>query len=435
MAEIKSKLKILVPILAVILITIGVLYARSREKKDNFFSGVVEATIYDMAFEIPGTIEQLPFQEGQTVKKGDLLAILDRDAIMADLKRAEAQLGASKANLADLLAGARPQEISQAQAKLDEAKSNLLKMQNGPTQEELIQAQSIMLAARDNFLMLKKGYRKEDIENARHTMESARSSYQTAQKDYTRYETLLKDEAIAVQAYDNKKNIYEVARSNYESASETYRKMKAGFREEEKESAYQQYQAAQAQYENLARGTRYELIKQGNAQVRYWENQVSLLKAGPRADQVKAARKKVQEAEAAVDAAKVKLKYSKIYAPDNGVIVSRNFEEKEMVTAGVPVITMADLEHPWVYIFVPEPDIGKVKIGQKAKIFVDSYPKKAFPGRISRVYEKAEYTPKFIQTQRERVNLVFRVKVAVDNPERILKPGMPADVELIRDGK
>ena len=113
----------------------------------------------------------------------------------------------------------------------------------------------------------------------------------------------------------------------------------------------------------------------------------------------------------------------------------KNFEIREAVSTGTPVITVSDLEHPWVYVFVPETEIGKVKIGQKAYITADSFPGRKFEGEIARIYDSAEFTPKNIQTKEERVYLVFRVKVRIFNTELALKPGMPVDVEIVGYGK
>ena len=435
MASTKSKVKIIMPIIIIVIGLTVFHFFKHSKVREGFYSGVAEATTYDLAFEIAGKIEKYYVNEGQKVKKGDLLVKMDQDTLMARLKEAKARLGTAKANLANIKAGPRPQEIQQARAKLRDATAEYTKLQNGPKPQEIQKAKASMNAALERYDLYSNGYRKEDIESAYNQVLGEKSNLENAKKNFIRYKNLYEEDAIAARDYDFQQNQYKVALSRYNSSLENYRKMKKGYRPEEKQAAYQDYLSRKASYENLASGTRQENISRGKANVDYWREQVDLLLEGPRIDDVKAAEKKVKEAEAAVEVVQVSLKNSKIYAPADGVIVSNNFENTEMIAAGVPVISMADLEHPWIYIFIPETEVGKVKLGDKGKITVDSFPGKDFKGEVSRIYEKAEFTPKFIQTQRERVNLVFRAKVAVENKDLIIKPGMPADVEIIKSGK
>lgn len=122
-----------------------------------------------------------------------------------------------------------------------------------------------------------------------------------------------------------------------------------------------------------------------------------------------------------------------IYSPIKGVILSKNLEIGEMAFPGTPIITIADLSKPWIKIYVNEKQLGHVQLGQQAAIYVDSFPKKPFTGRVASISNKAEFTPKTIQTKDERVKLMFAVKIYVENPGLALKPGMPADAEIIID--
>ncbi|QER41237.1 efflux RND transporter periplasmic adaptor subunit [Thermodesulfobacterium sp. TA1] len=123
-------------------------------------------------------------------------------------------------------------------------------------------------------------------------------------------------------------------------------------------------------------------------------------------------------------------KETKIYAPSDGVILSRVVEEGEVVNPGQVLYTMVNLQNLYIKVYIPEPQLGKVKLGQPARVYVDAYPNKYFNGTLTRIYEQAEFTPKNVETKEERVKLVFGAEVAVENPEGILKPGMPADVVI-----
>ena len=97
------------------------------------------------------------------------------------------------------------------------------------------------------------------------------------------------------------------------------------------------------------------------------------------------------------------------------------------------MVTVGDIDHPWLRGYVNETDLGKVKIGSKAAVTTDSYPGKVYDGRVTFISSEAEFTPKQIQTQEERVKLVYRIKIEVENPKRELKSNMPADAEIVLD--
>jgi HlyD family secretion protein len=142
-------------------------------------------------------------------------------------------------------------------------------------------------------------------------------------------------------------------------------------------------------------------------------------------------RSQLDQARAALRTAEVRLADLTADAPVSGMVLSRNAEAGETVAAGVAVYTIGDLDNPWVKVYVNETKLGLVKLGQKAQVFTDTFPGKAYEGRITYIASEAEFTPKNVQTQEERVKLVFGVKVSVKNVNDELKPGMPADVKLI----
>lgn len=117
-----------------------------------------------------------------------------------------------------------------------------------------------------------------------------------------------------------------------------------------------------------------------------------------------------------------------IKSPLDGVILTRAVERGEWVNAGVPLFTVVDLDQLYLKVYIPEPQIGKVALGQEAQIYVDAYPDRAFQARVSKVAQQAEFTPKNVETREERVKLVFAVELRLkENPGGVLKPGMPAD--------
>ena len=133
---------------------------------------------------------------------------------------------------------------------------------------------------------------------------------------------------------------------------------------------------------------------------------------------------------AALTVARTQFGYTVLESPQAGVVLRKHVEPGEMIAAGTPVVTIADLRNIWLKIYIPEPQLGRMKLGQTAEITTDSYPGKVYRGTVIFINSEAEFTPKNVQTQEERVKLVFAVKVAVDNPDQELKAGMPADARI-----
>ena len=341
-------------------------------------TGNVEATQVDVSAKITGRIVELNVREGQPVERGQLLARLDTEELAAEVRRAEAAVRTADAQLRDLRAGARPQEIQEAEAQAERAQFQL-----------------------DDLLA---GSRVQDIERARAEMRNAVATREWTERDYARTRELSGKSLVAAQEVDRARQAFEVARANEDSARERLALVEAGARKDEVEAA--------------------------RAAVRAARQRVQLLRAGPRADAVAAAEAQLLEARAAVTLAQTRLGETRLVSPISGVVLRKNMEAGETTNPRVPILTLLDPRDVWLRGYVPETDIGRVRIGQRATVSVDAYPGRSFAGRVSEIASEAEFTPKNVQTKKERVNLVFRIKVAIENPEGVLKPGMPVDAEL-----
>jgi len=152
---------------------------------------------------------------------------------------------------------------------------------------------------------------------------------------------------------------------------------------------------------------------------------------GSRKEDIAIARANLAQANANLGLSRIDESYTTLYAPTTGVITVRQAELGEVVAPGSPVVTLADLDHIWLRAYIAETDLGKIHWGQDAGITTDTYPGKQYHGRISFISSSAEFTPKSVQTTQERVTLVYRIKIDVDNPNHELKPGMPADAHLV----
>src|SRR5438034_242759 len=154
---------------------------------------------------------------------------------------------------------------------------------------------------------------------------------------------------------------------------------------------------------------------------------LALLEAGPRPDAVAAARAQVGEARAALALTQARLADTRLVSPLTGIVLRKSMEVGETATPGAPILTLIDPNDLWLRAYVSETDLGRIRLGQAAALTVDAFPGRMVAGVVREIASEAEFTPKNVQTKKERVNLVYRVKIGVSNPDGVLKPGMPAD--------
>ncbi len=302
-------------------------FLTSRDHPTIQVTGNMEATQVDVSAKIAGRIVARKVREGDRVVEGQLLVRLDDAELRADVDRAEAALRNVEAQLRDLLAGARREELEQARAAL----------------------------------------------------RSTTATRVWAERDFHRAEELFKKELVSAQEVDRARQAYEVAVAQEHSARAN----------------------------------------------------LELLEAGPRPYQVEATRAQVTQAKSALDMAASRLREATIVSPINGFVLRKNLEAGEMANPGVSILTLVDPADLWLRAYVPETDIGRIKLGMAARITIDAFKDRTFTGKITEIASEAEFTPKNVQTKKERVNLVFRIKIAVDNSGGLLKPGMPADAEIL----
>lgn len=172
------------------------------------------------------------------------------------------------------------------------------------------------------------------------------------------------------------------------------------------------------------------LVKVAEARVTEAGERLKLVREGPRAETIQQARARLAQARAAVELAEVRLANTRLASPLAGIVISHNVEPGEFVAAGTPIVTVADTARVWVRAYVNQTDLGRLKHGQKVAVRTDTFPGKNYEGTIGFIASEAEFTPKTVQTPKERVKLVFRIKVDVANPNDELKSGMPADVSI-----
>lgn len=166
------------------------------------------------------------------------------------------------------------------------------------------------------------------------------------------------------------------------------------------------------------------------AAVREAEQRLKLLRIGPRPDAVQEKRARAEAASAGLALAETRLAQSVLNSPLAGLVLAKHAEPGEMLAPGAPVVTVGKMDEVWLRAYIPENELGRVKLGQVVRVTVDSWPGRVFEGRIGFISPEAEFTPKNVQTEKERVKLVYRIKITLANPRMELKPGMPADAVI-----
>jgi HlyD family secretion protein len=232
---------------------------------------------------------------------------------------------------------------------------------------------------RDRQLQLSMaGSREQDINAARQALMDAQADLEQKKKDFERYDTLYREDEISAQTRDQAKTNLDRAQAIYERQQQI----------------------------------------------------LNMLLEGTRKEQIAVDRANLHQAHETLGMSRIRLGYTRLLSPLAGVVLVRQAELGEVVTPGAPVFTVADLDHIWVRVYLPETDLGRVKWGQSVDVRTDTYPGKSYQGRVAFISSEAEFTPKSVQTTKERVTLVYRIKVDVQNPNHELKPGMPADVYI-----
>jgi HlyD family secretion protein len=357
-----------------------------RRGTELYYSGTIEAVQSNLAFQVAGRVQSVMADEGRAAVADEVLAVLDqrelgalRDQAAANLVRAEQGLR----QLETVLAVNRrvlPAEVERASAAVD--------------------------ALRAQVQAAESGLRSQDVERARLAAESTRVALDNARRDKQRYDELFSRGVVAERVRDTYSLQFETALREHQRALEAYAQAREGVRRED-------IDAARAR------------LAEGEATLRLARSNLQKIEASE--SDVEAARAQAAATAAALRVAEVQLDHAVLKAPYAGIILSRGVEPGEVVAPNQDVLSIADLSTVDLKVFVEETEIGRVRPGQAVEVRIDTFPDKRYTGRVAYVSPQAEFTPKIIQTQKERVKLVFLVKIHVSNPDHELKPGMPAD--------
>lgn len=364
--------------------------AMSRNPNQIPVSGNLELTQVDLSFKTAGRMIELAVREGDFVKKGDLIAKLDSAQLEQQLMRDQASVASAESSLQQLQTS-----IEYQAATIDSDIST--------RRAELAQAQAHL----DELLA---GSRPQEIQQAQSAVADARAWNDQAKSDWERAQTLFAREDISRSQYDQAKAKLDSTAAQLRQAEDKLALVKEGPRSEEIAGARAQVARAQAAVQT-AEANRIELRR--------------------KQQELAARRAEIERSRAQAGMTQTQIADTVITAPIDGVVLVKSAEAGEVIAAGTTVVSLGDVAHPWMRAYINETDLGRVKLGDKVLLRTDSFKGKTYDGRISFISSEAEFTPKQIQTQEERVKLVYRIKIDVDNPRQELKNNMPIDAEIL----
>jgi HlyD family secretion protein len=352
-------------------------------------SGNLELTLVDVSFKIAGRMTDRFVDEGDWVKKDQVIAKLDPIQLQHQAVRDRAI-------------------ISSAQSSYDQLVTSVA-YQRATLEADIASKRAEQAAVQARLDALVNGSRPQDIMQAEAAVNDAKAQLEFARLDWDRAQTLFKNEDISKQQFDQARTKFESAQQVVKQAEEHYSLVKEGPRQEDIAAARAEVAKAVAAVAT-AEANRLELQRKEQELV-------------ARRAEIDRARAQAGVSDSQVDDTTVK-------TPIDGLVLVKSAEAGEVLAAGTSIVTIGDLDHPWLRGYINETDLGRVKVGQKVKLTTDSYPGKVYQGRISFISSDAEFTPKQIQTKEERVKLVYRIKIDVDNTSHELKNNMPVDAVI-----
>ena len=367
------------------------LWTRNGSNKISL-SGNIELTQVNVSFKTSGRLIDLLIDEGIEVRKGMVLARLDTDQLQKQRTRDQASVVVAETLL-----------IQQKTA---------IDFQRATLEADLDSRSAAVKQAEAKLQELLAGSREQEKKQAKAAVEDAHTQHVLARDDWERAQTLFKTDDISRSQYDLYRTRFDSTRALVQQAEERFSLVMEGPRKEDIDAARAQVELARAGLKQ-AEATRLELKRK--------EQELQTRQA------------QIEQARAQVAVVDTQIADGTVASPINGVVLVKSAEAGEVLAAGTIIATLGEMHRPWLRGYIREQDLGRVKTGMKARVTTDSYPGKVYWGRISFISSQAEFTPKQIQTAEERVKLVYRIKIEVENPAHELKLNMPADAEIQLD--
>ncbi len=282
-------------------------------------------------------------------------------------------------------------------ASLAQSRAAAEKSERGFRPEEIAEARAAAAQARAEYDQRKNGYRQEDIDSAKADLDRATADEIRTHLDFQRYNSLAEKEEVSKQQRDTAEANWKMALAQKQSAQQKLDQLHRGYRAEEIASAEARYHQTQATLEKFERGNRREDVAAARAAFAYDE---------------------------------ARFRERQVLAPAASTVEVLDVRPGDLIAPNTPVATLLERDQIYVRIYIPETEIGRVQLGQKAEIRVDSFPNQVFQGVVEQINQQAEFLPRNVQTREERVHQVFGVKVRIDDTSHRVLAGMAADVKL-----
>ncbi len=283
------------------------------------------------------------------------------------------------------------------QAALEQSRAAAEKSQRGFRPEEIAEARAAAAQAKAEYEQRKNGYRREDIAAAQADLDRAKADEVRSHVDFDRYDALAKKDLVSKQQRDTAEANWKVAAAQQQNAQNKFDELQSGYRPEEIASAEAHYRQTQATLGKYEHGNR---------------------------------REDIELAKAAYDYDEARYRERQVVAPSAATVEVLDVRPGDLIAPNTPVATLLERGQIYVRIYIPETEIGRVHVGQKAAVRVDSFPNTVFDGVVEQINQQAEFLPRNVQTREERVHQVFGVKIRIDDPAGHVLAGMAADVKL-----
>ena len=454
--------------------------AAQTETGELIASGFIEADEAAVTTELGGRIVAIHAGEGDEVAEGQVVVELDDSMLKAQIEQAQADVAVAEAALAQVKAGVRSETVDYAQALVEQAKAgeeaSRVAWEDAKAMRDNPQELGLSMAAAQAQLSVL-DFQKLQAQAMAKSAQAGRDLADTAVQVLEDFEPY--DQWVLIGTFSLEELPIEIPLPpGMEDGEYRWKRYKLVIHEGAAELWYlapirlpgnalpdAYYEQAAATYQSwiawteLARAQAGQLgaasylaalsaqradpltlraqadaaesqYRIASAAVVVAQAQVDGMKMGATPQQIAAAEAQVSLARAAVEALEVQLGKFVLKAPIAGLVLERPVHAGEVALPGAPLLTIADLDSLMLTLYVPEGDLGKIRLGETVSVTVDAYPVQVFTGTITTIASEAEFTPKNVQTRGERVNMVFAVKVRLRNPDHALKPGMPADAVI-----
>lgn len=389
--------KAIIILILVVAIGIAALYFINRPKDERpgylRVSGRIEGYETNVGAKIAGRVERIANREGEEVKRGQLLVRLSDEDIQAQLRGAQAKYDQAL------------QQVREAEAQLQVSREQVNQAKLNVTQARQ-DAQGRIEQAEANVATAGAQYEQAVAQEVQ-----AKADLELAHVRIKRYDDLVVKGAVTQDEDDQAHSTYSSALANVNARHE-------GVRAAAKQVAAAKAALLQARSNAL------------NPPIRESQQVANVRTVAQNEAALERAKLEIKNAKASIDQIQANIAYLNIPSPIHGIVTARTVEPGAVVAAGQTVISLIDLDTVFLRAYVPDSQIGKVRINQTVDVFYDSAPKVAVKGRVIQIDPNASFTPENIYFREDRVKQVFGIKVQIDNPKNYAKPGMPADADI-----